>query len=430
MVKILTKEDEIKKLLDQISSRGRLSYQKYKDKIEEIINNVKNNGDSACLIYTEKFDGIKLDLDELLVSESEIQDAYTKLDDKTIESIRRAKRNIEKFHRIQLNGIKSVVTEVGVEVKQIFVPYDRVGIYIPGGTANYPSTVLMTAIPAKIAGVNEIIMTTPPNNEKKVSPAVLIAANESGVNKIYRIGGAQAIAALAYGTESIPKVEKIVGPGNIYVNIAKLLVNNDVAIDLPAGPSEILIIADSHANSKFISADIISQAEHDPNTFTFLVSNSKEIIDEVFKLLKTNLKNYKRSEIIAKSLQNNCYLFYTESIESMFQISNIIAPEHLEIHLEDPEKYLPLVKNAGAIFLGPYSPVVVGDYAAGSNHVLPTGGLAKYHSGLSTYSFGKFIDVVFCKKQGLINLKDTIISLTDIEGLEAHKKAMLGRLEE
>ncbi|MHA1229743.1 MAG: histidinol dehydrogenase [Candidatus Helarchaeota archaeon] len=430
MVKILTKEDEIKKLLDQISSRGRLSYQKYKDKIEEIINNVKNNGDSACLIYTEKFDGIKLDLDELLVSESEIQDAYTKLDDKTIESIRRAKRNIEKFHRIQLNGIKSVVTEVGVEVKQIFVPYERVGIYIPGGTANYPSTVLMTAIPAKIAGVNEIIMTTPPNNEKKVSPAVLIAANESGVNKIYRIGGAQAIAALAYGTESIPKVEKIVGPGNIYVNIAKLLVNNDVAIDLPAGPSEILIIADSHANSKFISADIISQAEHDPNTFTFLVSNSKEIIDEVFKLLKTNLKNYKRSEIIAKSLQNNCYLFYTESIESMFQISNIIAPEHLEIHLEDPEKYLPLVKNAGAIFLGPYSPVVVGDYAAGSNHVLPTGGLAKYHSGLSTYSFGKFIDVVFCKKQGLINLKDTIISLTDIEGLEAHKKAMLGRLEE
>ncbi|MHA1271464.1 MAG: histidinol dehydrogenase [Candidatus Helarchaeota archaeon] len=429
MVKILQSKEQIDKFLKSISKRGRIFYDKVRDSVKNILNDVMINGDDACLKYIKKFDGIELEKNEIRVTKTEIQDAYGLLDEKLIDAIKNAKKNIKKFHEIQVPKPRFIETSSGVEVGQIAVPYEIVGLYIPGGRALYPSTVLMTAIPAKIAGIKRIIMTTPPNNEKKIHPAVLVAANEAGVNEIYKISGVQAIAAMAYGTKIVPKVNKIIGPGNIYVNTAKLLVNQQVAIDVPAGPSEILIIADANSNYKFIASDIISQAEHDPDSFTFLVSNSMDIIQKVYKLITSDLSNYSRKNIIESSLKNNCYLIFTKNIEDMFKISNIIAPEHLELQIKTPDKYLSLIQNAGAIFIGQYAPVPIGDYAAGSNHVLPTGGLAKIYSGLSLYDFFKFIDVVRCSKTGLENLKDIIIPITDIEGFDAHKKTILGRLE-
>ena len=430
MVKILKIRAQIDEFLKKISNRGRISYGKVKENVESILNDIENNGDLACLKYTEKFDGIKLKISEIRVSDSEIQDAYQKVDEKGVKAIKQAIRNIQKFHEAQIKKMDDIETVPGVLVGQLIIPYESIGIYIPGGRAPYLSTVLMTTVPAKISGVNQIIITTPPNKDKKINPAILVAANESGVDTIFKIGGAQAIAAMTFGTKSIPKVNKIIGPGNIYVNTAKILANQNVAIDLPAGPSEILIIADENSNVNFISDDLISQAEHDPNVYTFLVSNSIQTIEKVKNIISENLNEYTRRNIIKEALENNCYLILAKNIEDMFEISNKIAPEHLEIHLKNPNKYLPLIKNAGAIFLGEFSPVPIGDYAAGSNHVLPTGGLAKSYSGLSSYDFVKFVDVVKSTKDGLKNLKDTVISLAKIEGFDAHKKTILGRLEE
>ncbi|MHA1310298.1 MAG: histidinol dehydrogenase [Candidatus Helarchaeota archaeon] len=430
MVKILRNDDEIEKFLESISNRGKTFYGNLQDIVKKILDEVKNDGDSACLRYTRKFDNVILEPNELKIKETEIKEAYSKINSNIIQAIRLAKINIEKFHRAHVQNFNFIETSKGVKVGQIIVPFERVGIYIPGGSAPYPSTVLMTAIPAKVAGVKQIIITTPPNKNKEIHPAILVAANECGIKDIFKIGGAQAIAAMAYGTKSINKVNKIVGPGNVYVNIAKILVNQDVAIDLPAGPSEILVIADENSNPKYISDDLLSQAEHDKNAFTFLVSNSMELIQNVNQNITTNLDSYKRKDIIKKSLDKNCYLIYVKNVEQMFRISNQIAPEHLEIHLKDPDKYLPMVQNAGTVFLGEYSPVPVGDYAAGTNHVLPTGGLAKIYSGLSTYDFIKRIQIVECSKEGINNLKDIISPIAEIEGFDAHKKAINGRLTE
>ncbi|TFF86463.1 MAG: histidinol dehydrogenase [Promethearchaeota archaeon] len=430
MIKILKNEKEIASFLETISRRGQYDQEVIEERVRKIIDDVKNNGNKACLNYTEKFDKIKLNKSEILVSNSEIEEAYNNVNKNVLEAIKKAIKNIEKFHKIQIEKIDPIETVEGVAVGQLIVPYDAVGIYIPGGRAPYPSTVLMTAIPAKIAGVNKIIMTTPPNKDKKINPAVLVAAKESKVDKIFKIGGAQAIAALTFGTESIPKVNKIVGPGNIYVNTAKMLLNKDVAIDLPAGPSEILIIADKNSNAQFVADDLLSQAEHDPDTYIFLLTTSNELIERVNNIISNNIESYSRKDIIKSSIKKNCYFIYAEKIEDLFEISNKIAPEHLEIQLMDPIQYKPLIKNAGAVFFGDYSPVPIGDYAAGSNHVLPTGGLAKFYSGLSTRDFVKYIDTVSSTKKGLENLKDIVTTLCDVEGFDGHKRTILRRLEE
>jgi histidinol dehydrogenase len=430
MIKNLKNEKEIASFLEIISKRGQYDQEKIENTVRKIITDVKNNGNKACLNYTEKFDKIKLNESEILVSNLEIEEAYDNIDEKVLEAIKNAIKNIEKFHKIQIKKIDPIETVKGVAVGQLIVPYDTVGIYIPGGRAPYPSTVLMTAIPARIAGVTSIIMTTPPNKDTKINPAVLVAAKESKVDKIFKIGGVQAIAALTFGTESIPKVNKIVGPGNIYVNTAKMLLNKEVAIDLPAGPSEILIIADENSNAQFVADDLLSQAEHDPDTYIFLLTNSNGLIDRVNHIIANNMDSYSRKEIIKSSINKNCYFIYAEKIENLFEISNKIAPEHLEIHLKDPEQYIPLIKNAGAVFFGDYSPVPIGDYAAGSNHVLPTGALAKFYSGLSARDFVKYIATVNSTREGLENLKDIVTTLCDVEGFDGHKRTILRRLEE
>ncbi|MBD3229388.1 MAG: histidinol dehydrogenase [Candidatus Lokiarchaeota archaeon] len=430
MVEIIKSKKRLKQFLEDISNRGQFFDDEIEKSVQNILNDVKENGDSACLKYTKQFDRVVLNENEVPVKKSEIEDAYHQIQAKTLKAIRKAKSNIEKFHKAQLKEYFKIETTLGVKVGQLPIPYDSIGIYVPGGRAPYPSTVLMTAVPAKIAGINRIIMTTPPDSNKEIHPAILVAAKESGVDKIYKLGGVQAIAAMAFGTKLIKKVNKIVGPGNKFVNLAKVLVNREVAIDLPAGPSEILIIADKYSNPSFIADDIISQSEHDPDAFSFLISSSDQLLYEVYGKIFDSLKNYKRKNIIEKSLKNNCYLILSKDINQMFEISNTIAPEHLEIHLKDYNRYIPLIKNAGAVFIGEFSPVPIGDYAAGSNHVLPTGGQSRIYSGLSIHDFVKYVNVVECSKKGLKNLKKSVIELADIEGFDAHKKTILGRLEE
>ena len=390
--------------------------------VRKIIDDVRQNGDRALLALTQKFDGA--DLKKLAVSKREIADVYLQEDKRFIKALKIAKANIEKFHKTHVQKKEAKVTTAkGVRVWREFRPIERVGLYIPGGKAVYPSTVLMLAIPARIAGCKEIVLCVPPNKFGKVSSAVLVAADMCGVTKIFKVGGAQAIAAMAYGTKSVPKVFKIFGPGNQYVTTAKMLVYGEVDIDIPAGPSEILVYADDIANLAWIAADLLSQLEHGQDSQAVLVTVSEILASKVQKEVLKQARRLSRLEIIRQSLKKS-FTVIAKNQGQACELINSYAPEHLEIICKNPEQMLKKINNTGSVFLGPYSSEPLGDYAAGSNHTLPTSGYAKMFSPLSVESFGKKMQIQKVTKTGIQNLRATVETLALKEGLDAHKNAV------
>ncbi len=393
--------------------------------VRYIINDVAERGDEALFEYTLRFDGCKPE--SLLVTQEEIDAAAESVGEYFLDTLKMAAENIRAFHKKQLSDGFSMTAPFGSELGQIVRPIEKAGLYIPGGTASYPSTVLMNAIPAKIAGVSEIVAVTPPDKEGRVNPAVLAAAKVAGIDKIFKVGGAQAIAALACGTESIPKVDKIVGPGNRYVASAKRLVYGLVDIDMIAGPSEILIVADKNADPVNIAADLLSQAEHDTLASAILVTDNKELAEKVQAEVERQLELLPRAEIARQSIDNQSAIFLCSSISEAIEIANDIAPEHLEICVEEPKKYLADIKNAGSIFLGAYTPEALGDYFAGTNHTLPTSGTARFASPLGVDDFIKRSSYVYYTKEALSEVKDRIAHFARFEGLEAHARSVESR---
>ena len=395
--------------------------------VSDILKDVKENQDEAVKRYTAKFD--KAELDDLQVSEDEIKEAYDNLDENLIEALKRASANIEKFHKAQIPEEWFMEVNTGITAGQIIRPINSVGCYIPGGRAAYPSSILMEVIPAKIAGVERIICCTPPGADGKIMDAILVAADLAGADEIYKCGGAQAIAAMAYGTESIEKVEKIVGPGNVFVTGAKKLVYGDVDIEFPAGPSEVLILCDNTAIPEYLAHDFLSQAEHDPNASCFLVTDDEEIADNAKDLIEEFAKEAQRREIIEESLEKHGHIILCENMEDAIDFTNTYAPEHLIISTADDKAVLDKIKNAGSIFLGKYSPVAAGDYGSGTNHVLPTGGGAKMYSGLSTEAFLKKPTVQTLTRKGIEELSKTVIPIAEYEGFYAHANSVKVRLD-
>lgn len=390
--------------------------------VREIINNVRKNGDRTLFALAKKFDGVVLET--LEVSKKEIAEAYAKEDKKVIKALKIAKANIEKFHKNNVRGKETPITITkGVQVWREFRPIEKVGLYVPGGKAAYPSTVLMLAIPAQIAGCKEIILCVPPDKQGQVPSAVLVAADICGITKIFKVGGAQAIAAMAYGTKTIPKVFKIFGPGNQYVTTAKLLVYGEVNIDMPAGPSEILVFADETANAPWVAADLLSQLEHGQDSQAVLVTFSQSFAKLVQGEIIKQAKQLPRFAIIKQSLKNS-FIIAVKNQDQACELINQYAPEHLEIVCKNSESILPKINNAGSVFLGPYSSEPLGDYATGSNHTLPTSGYAKMFSPLSVESFGKKMQIQKVSKQGIKNLKGTVEILAAREGLDGHKNAV------
>lgn len=396
--------------------------------VTEIIEKVRLEGDSALYFFAEKFDKAKLS--SLRVSEEEISEALSSVDSEFIEILREAAENIREFHRMQKNDGFTLKKSDGVVIGQKVIPVDVAGLYVPGGTAAYPSTVLMDAIPAKIAGVKRVVMVTPPNKEGKVNPVILAAASVAGVDEIYKVGGAQAVAALAYGTETIPKTDKIVGPGNAYVAEAKRQVYGLVSIDMIAGPSEIMIVADSKNRAKDIAADLLSQAEHDRMASAVLVTDSEDFANKVSAELERQIPLLERSEIARESIDNYGKIIITASIEDAIDVANAIAPEHLELCLEEPFYYLEKVRHAGSVFLGRYCPEALGDYFAGTNHTLPTSGTAKFSSPLSVDDFVKKTQFIYYDKSALSKVSKKVEYFAKKEGLTAHAKSAVVRFEE
>ena len=372
----------------RIKNRGQGLESKYAQSVLEIIENVKNFGDSAVFSYARKFDKVELTSENLRVSEEEIEDAFKKVEPEVIEAIKTAVERVRRFHEHQKEN-SYFVTESGVVLGQKVIPLESVGIYVPGGKASYPSSVIMNAVPAKVAGVEKVVMITPARETLEVNPYSLVAAKLSGVDEIYRVGGAHGVAAIAFGTESIPKVDKIVGPGNIYVALAKKFLFGTVDIDMVAGPSEILVIADETANPEWVAVDLLSQAEHDELAGAFLVTHREDVADAVISALSDTLKKLKRKEIAQKSIENFGTAFITRDIYHSCEVANLVAPEHLEVATKEPFALLEYIKNAGAIFLGHYTCESLGDYVLGPNHVLPTGGSARFFSPLGVYDFVK-----------------------------------------
>ena len=412
--------------LDEIFPRSQFEYEDINKKVREIIEDVKANGDKALYKYSEMFD---VKLESLTVSSEEIEDAYDRIDEEFKEVLLAAAGNIRKFHEKQVRNNFFTNGKDGVLLGQIINPIEKAGIYIPGGTASYPSTVLMNVIPAKIAGVEEIILVSPPNKEGSIEDSILAAAKIAGADRIFKIGGAQSIAALSYGTETIPKVYKITGPGNIYVAMAKKMVYGEVDIDMVAGPSEILVIADENAVPENVAADLLSQAEHDRLAASVLVTTSEEIAEKVKNELVKQLERLPREETAKESLKNNGRIIITETIDEAVKISNEIAPEHLELCVNDPFSILGKIKNAGSIFLGNNTPEALGDYFAGPNHTLPTSGTAKFSSPLSVDDFIKKSSVIYYTKEALEKVKDKIICFAEKEGLNAHAESVRIRFE-
>ena len=413
--------------LEKELARSQFSYDDVNETVENILKDVKKRGDKALFEYTKKFD--KVDLKTLEVSEEEIQKAFDTIDKELLEVIKYSHDNIKLFHEKQVRNNFIVKKENGVSLGQIINPIEKVGLYVPGGTAAYPSTVLMNAVPAKIAGCKEIIMVTPPTSDGTILPSLLVAAKIAGVDRIFKVGGAQSIAALSYGTESIPKVYKIVGPGNIYVAMAKKMVYGEVSIDMIAGPSEVLIIADDSANPVHVAADLLSQAEHDKLAASILVTTSKELAENVAEQLEIQLKELEREEIARTSIENQGRIIITKTIDEAIKISNEIAPEHLELAVSNPFELLTRVKNAGSIFMGHNTPEPLGDYLAGPNHTLPTSGTAKFSSPLSVDDFIKKSSFIYYSKEGLEEVKDKVIKFAESEGLTAHARSVSKRFE-
>ena len=398
------------------------------DVVTEIISNVRKNGDKALFEYCEKFDKAKLT--SLAVTEEEIDEAFALVDGKFIEIIKKAKENIVAFHEKQKRNSFIINENQGVVIGQKVIPIDKVGLYVPGGTAAYPSTVLMDSIPAKIAGCREVVMVTPPDKNGKVNPVILAAAKIAGVDKIFKVGGAQAVAALAYGTESIPAVHKIVGPGNAFVAEAKKQVFGVVSIDMIAGPSEILIVADGTCNPKFVAADLLSQAEHDKMASAVLVTDSKELAKSVQAELEAQIPMLERREIARVSIDNNGKIIVAEDLKAAIDIANEIAPEHLELCVDNPFDYLDSIRHAGSVFMGKNCPEALGDYFAGPNHTLPTSGTAKFSSPLSVDDFVKKTQYTYYTKEALGKVAKDVAFFAEKEGLTAHAKSAVIRLED
>lgn len=419
----------IRNLLTDLLKRSPNSYKEYEDVVADIISKVRKEGDKAVYEYASKFDQAQLNKNNIKVSDEEMKEAYDKIDSTLLEIIKKAQNNIREFHEKQRQYSWFDSKPDGSILGQKVTPIKTAGVYVPGGKAVYPSSVLMNVIPAKVAGVKKIVMTTPCDKEGKINPNTLVAAKEAGVDEIYKIGGAQAIAALAYGTESIPKVDKIVGPGNIYVALAKKAVYGNVGIDSIAGPSEILVLADETANPRYVAADLLSQAEHDELASAILVTTSETLAEQVKKEIDEFLEQLSRKSILEKSLKKYGYILIAENLAEAIQVTNEIASEHLEIVTKDPFQVMTKIENAGAIFLGEYSSEPLGDYFAGPNHVLPTNGTAKFFSPLSVDDFIKKSSIISFSKESLEPIHEDIIKFAQAEQLTAHANSIKVRFE-
>lgn len=422
-------ENTKKNLLKDLLKRSPSSYGTYEQTVSEIVNNVKENGDKAVFEYTEKFDHFALNSGNIRVTEEEIKEAYKEIPEDLIEVYRHSAANIRTFHEKQLRQSFIETRPDGSILGQRITPIEKAGVYVPGGKAAYPSSVLMNVVPAKVAGVPKIVMTTPCNKEGKVNAGTLVAADIAGVDEIYKVGGAQAIAALAFGTESVPKVDKITGPGNIFVALAKKAVYGHVSIDSVAGPSEILVLADETANPRYVAADLLSQAEHDELASAILITTSKDLAEKVSKEVDGFTETLERREIILKSLSNYGYILVAENMEDAIAAANDIASEHLEILTKNPYETMTKIKNAGAIFMGEYSSEPLGDYFAGPNHILPTNGTARFFSPLSVDDFIKKTSLISFSKDALEKVHTEIEAFAKSEGLTAHANSIKVRFE-
>lgn len=427
----IIKLDETKKqnILAELLKRDPNNYDQYEDSVNAIVHDVKARGDEALFSYTEKFDGAKLTKDTVRLSDEEIQEALKQVDPELLEIMKHARDNIREYHEKQKRSSWFDSKPDGTILGQKVTALERVGVYVPGGKASYPSSVLMNIIPAEVAGVEHIAMVTPPGRDGKVNPVTIAAAYLAGVTEVYKVGGAQAIAALAFGTESIPRVNKIVGPGNIYVALAKKAVYGHVSIDSIAGPSEILVLADETANPRFVAADLLSQAEHDELASAILVTTSMELAKKVSEEVAQFVEKLSRKAILEKSLENYGYLLVVDSIEEAIETANDIASEHLEIVTKNPFEVMTKIKNAGAIFIGEYSSEPLGDYFAGPNHVLPTNGTAKFFSPLSVDDFIKKSSIIYYSREALEPIHEEIIKFAESEQLTAHANSIRVRFE-
>ena len=425
----LTKETK-QDILSSLLKRSPNNYSQYEKTVSDIIENVKNNKDEAVCAYTKQFDGFDLTSQNIRVTEAEIEEAISSMDAEFVTVMEKSAANIREYHEKQKRNSWFDAKDDGTILGQKVTPLEKVGIYVPGGKAAYPSSVLMNAIPAKVAGVDKIVMTTPCNKEGKVNPGTLAAAKVAGVDEIYKVGGAQAIAALAFGTESIPKVDKITGPGNIFVALAKKSVYGHVSIDSIAGPSEILVLADETANPKYVAADLLSQAEHDELASAILITTSKELADKVSKWVVDFASQLDRKEIMEKSLDNYGYILLADTMEDAIDAANEIASEHLEILTKNPFEIMTKIRNAGAIFLGEYSSEPLGDYFAGPNHILPTNGTAKFFSPLSVDDFVKKSSIICYSKEALQKVHKDIEMFAKKEGLTAHANSIAVRFDD
>ncbi len=424
----LTKEST-KDILENLLKRSPNNYGKFEAAVDDILKKVRAEGDSAVFAYTKEFDKVEITADTVRVTEDEIREAYDAVDPSLVEVIRKALVNIRSYHEKQKQNSWFSSTEDGTMLGQKVTPLKRVGVYVPGGKAVYPSSVLMNIVPAKVAGVDRIIMTTPPGKDGKVCPTTLVAAKEAGADEVYKVGGAQAVGALAYGTESIPKVDKIVGPGNIFVALAKKAVYGYVSIDSIAGPSEILVLADETANPRYVAADLLSQAEHDELASAILITTSRELAEKVSTEVEEFVKVLSRKEIIQKSLDNFGYILIAEDMDEAVEAANEIASEHMEIVTRNPFEIMMKVRNAGAIFIGEYSSEPLGDYFAGPNHVLPTNGTAKFFSPLSVDDFIKKSSIVYYSREALGKIHKDIEQFAKAEQLTAHANSVAVRFE-
>lgn len=427
MRKVKLNEENKKNLLGELLKRNPSQYGEYTVRVQEILDNVKEKGDEAVFEYTKRFDKAELTKETFKVTEAEIKEAYEKLPDEVLEVIKKAAKNIREYHVMQKQKSWFDTKSNGTMLGQKVTALESVGVYVPGGKAAYPSSVLMNVIPAQVAGVERIVMTTPPGADGKIYEGTLVAANEAGVTEIYKCGGAQAVGALAYGTDSIRKVDKIVGPGNIYVALAKKAVYGAVAIDSIAGPSEVMVLADESANPTYVAADLLSQAEHDELASAILVTTSEELADKVSKEVERFTAELSRKGIIEKSLENYGYILLADNMDDAIKAVNDVASEHLELLTKNPFEVMTKIRNAGAIFIGEYSSEPLGDYFAGPNHVLPTNGTAKFFSPLSVDDFIKKSSIIYYSKEALMEVSDDIITFAKAEGLTAHANSIAVR---
>ena len=430
MRKVTLTKESTRDILENLLKRSPNNYGKFESAVAEILEKVKSEGDEALFAYTKQFDKVEINKDTIRVTEEEIKEAYDTIDPALLDVIRKALVNIRTYHEKQIQNSWFTSTTNGTMLGQKVTPLNRVGVYVPGGKAVYPSSVLMNIVPAKVAGVPHIVMTTPPGKDGKVCASTLVAAREAGADEIYKVGGAQAVGALAYGTASIPKVDKIVGPGNIFVALAKKAVYGYVSIDSIAGPSEILVLADETANPRYVAADLLSQAEHDELACAILITTSQEFADKVDQEVRGFVEVLSRKEIIQKSLDNFGYILIAEDMDEAIEAANEIAPEHMEIVTANPFEDMMKVKNAGAIFIGEYSSEPLGDYFAGPNHVLPTNGTAKFFSALSVDDFIKKSSIVYYSKAALRDIHKDIVQFATSEQLTAHANSIAVRFEE